>query len=140
MSAIAAVSSDNQDSSQCCSLALPARDGIGLVATVVPLSRANARQVAPGAFPATAAVIIRDPNASLSFPGEAFAKLYGLTRAEMHVALTMMSSVTLKQVAGCLGISPQTAKTHLQHIFQKTGTSRQADLLALMWRVSAPVL
>jgi DNA-binding CsgD family transcriptional regulator len=31
-----------------------------------------------------------------------------------------------------LGISEATAKTHLHHVFEKTGTSRQADLVKLV--------
>ena len=31
-----------------------------------------------------------------------------------------------------LGISEATVKTHLHHVFEKTGTGRQADLIKLI--------
>jgi DNA-binding CsgD family transcriptional regulator len=36
------------------------------------------------------------------------------------------------EVAPVLGISETTVKTHLQHVFDKTGTRRQADLVKLV--------
>lgn len=134
IAAIAATSGGGAITAERRSLALPDPKGIGLVATVVPLDRMGANQLP---FAATAAVILKNPNAALQCPGDAFGKLYGLTQAELRVALAMMSSPTVKEAAGTLGISPETAKTHLQHIFQKTRTTRRADLLGLMWRVSA---
>jgi DNA-binding CsgD family transcriptional regulator len=38
-----------------------------------------------------------------------------------------------------LGITPATVKTHLQHIFDKTGCRRQADLVKLAASMSPPV-
>jgi len=37
-----------------------------------------------------------------------------------------------KEAAEMLGISEPTVRTHLQHIFSKTNTLRQADLLRLL--------
>jgi DNA-binding CsgD family transcriptional regulator len=71
-------------------------------------------------------------------PGEAFAKLYGLTGGELRVAMAMATNLTPQEVADMLGIGIQTVKTHLQRIFQKTCTSRQADLIGLMTRLSTP--
>ena len=62
------------------SLALPARKGAGLVATILPLARGERRNLG-GAFAAMAAVFVQDPIVVPPFPGEAFAKLYGLTAA-----------------------------------------------------------
>ena len=42
------------------------------------------------------------------------------------------------QVADALGISVYTVKTHLRHIFKKTYTTRQADVVALMSRAAGP--
>ena len=36
------------------------------------------------------------------------------------------------QVADALGLSGATVKTHLQHLFEKTGTRRQADLVKVV--------
>ncbi len=36
------------------------------------------------------------------------------------------------EVAEVLGIARTTVKTHLRHVFEKTNTSRQADLVKLV--------
>jgi len=41
--------------------------------------------------------------------------------------------------AEMLGISEPTVRTHLQHIYSKTGTTRHADLLSLLHRSTPPV-
>ena len=70
------------------SVALPAREGGGLVAAVLPL-HAGERSNLCGAFAAMAAIFVKDPIVVPRFPGEAFAKLYGLTgsgpREDRHV-------------------------------------------------------
>ena len=77
---------------------------------------------------------------ALRMPGEAFAQLYCLTAAELRVALAMVPGSCAQSAAETLGISANTVKTHLQRIFEKTETSRQADLVALMLRTTPPVL
>jgi DNA-binding CsgD family transcriptional regulator len=44
------------------------------------------------------------------------------------------------EVAPVLGISETTVKTHLQRIFAKTETTRQADLVKLVASYMSPVL
>jgi DNA-binding CsgD family transcriptional regulator len=83
-----------------------------------------------------AAIFIQDPSALPPFPGEAFAKLYGLTKAELRVVLAMRQDATSPRMAASFGIGLHTVRTHLKNIFQKTGTSRQADLMTLMLRAS----
>ena len=70
-------------------------------------------------------------------PGEAFAKLYRLTGGELRVLLVLARGVGAKEAADMLGISEATVRTHVQQMFAKTGTSRQADLLRLL-QSSAP--
>jgi DNA-binding CsgD family transcriptional regulator len=43
------------------------------------------------------------------------------------------------EVAPVLGISETTVKTHLQHVFEKTGVSRQADLVKLVAGFMSPL-
>ena len=43
-------------------------------------------------------------------------------------------------VAEALGIAETTAKTHLAHLYAKTGTSRQADLVKLVAGFASPLL
>ena len=121
------------------SFALPDCDGMALFVTIVPLEGVE-RQDADRMLTATAAIFIQDPSALPRCPGRAFAKLYNLTKGELRVALAMLPGLTLQEVAWALDLSLQTVKTHLQHIFQKTGTARQAELMALMLRASSPLM
>ncbi len=42
--------------------------------------------------------------------------------------------------AEALGISEATARTHLRHLFEKTGTSRQAELIKLVAKYANPLV
>ena len=120
------------------SLALPSREGAGLVASILPLARGERRNLC-GAFAAMAAIFVQDPMIVPPFPGEAFAKLYGLTGSELRVLLAMAPGLSVKEAAEVLGVSETTAKTHLQHIYGKTGTSKQTELLHLFMSYTPPV-
>ena len=119
-------------------LALPAREGTGLVVTVLPLIRGERHNVC-GAFAATAAIFMQDPVVVPPFPGEAFAKLYALTGGELRVLLAMAPGLSVKEAAEVLGISEATAKTHLQRVYGKTGTSKQTELMRLFMSSAPPV-
>ena len=123
------------DKGEAQTLALPDRGGAGVLATIYPLESESGGEQP---FAAAAAIFIQDPALTQPFPGEAFAKLYGLTRAELRVILAMKPWLALHQVADALGISLGTVKTHLRHIFEKTYTTRQADIVALMSRATGP--
>jgi DNA-binding CsgD family transcriptional regulator/PAS domain-containing protein len=120
-------------------VALPAGEAVGLVATVLPLNRGQ-RQNIGGSFAATAAIFVQDPVVVPPFPGEAFAKLYGLTGSELRVLLAMAPGLSVKEAAEVLGMGETTAKTHLQHIYTKTSTSKQTELMHLFLSSTPPVL
>lgn len=61
-----------------------------------------------------------------------FAERFRLTPAEMRVAQAIAECAGRAAAAHQLGIREATLKTHLIHIFQKTGISRQAALVRLM--------
>jgi len=110
----------------------------GFIATVLPINRGQRRGVfAP--FSAAAAVFVQDPAEAPLMPGEAFAKLHGLTAGELRVLLAMAPGLGLKEAADVLGISESTARTHLQRIFGKTGTTKQVELIHLLRASSPPV-
>lgn len=119
-------------------LPLPGGDSAGLLATILPLDRGQ-RHAVTGPLGAAAAIFVQDPTVEPTYPGEAFAKLYGLTGAELRVLLAMAPGLGVKEAAVMLGIGEVTARTHLQHVFAKTGTSKQTELLNLLKNSTAPV-
>lgn len=119
-------------------LALMQDNSTGLIATVL---RHGRQRGATERGPTTdlAMVIVKDPGMAPHLPAEAFGRLYSLTQAELRVATALVSGVTPQVAATSLGISCNTVKTHLQRIFEKTSTSRQSDLIALMMRTAPPL-
>ena len=61
---------------------------------------------------------------------------FGLTAAEFRLARKLASGFTLEDASAHLGISKNTARTQLRGLFEKTGTHRQSDLVALLHRAS----
>ena len=120
------------------SLAIPDAEGTGYVATFLPVESGQRRStVAP--FAASCAVFMQDPVQAPLMPGEAFARLHRLTGSELRVLLALAQGLGGKEAADMLGISEPTVRTHLQHIFSKTGTSRQAKLLQLLHNSTPPI-
>jgi DNA-binding CsgD family transcriptional regulator/PAS domain-containing protein len=116
-------------------IAIPSPGSGGLIATVLPLHRGDRRNL-HHPFTATAAVFVQDPMVAQLLPGEAFAKLYKLTPSELRIALALAPGLQLQEAADILGVSLATVKSHLAKLFAKTGTARQAELMALMARTS----
>ena len=117
-------------------IALAAGDNAGLIATVLPLARGEPQS---GAFGGMVAIFVQDPTVMPSFPEQAFAELYGLTRSELRVLLAMVPGLSVKEAAEVLGVGENTAKTHLQHIHSKTSTSKQTELIRLFMSSTPPV-
>jgi DNA-binding CsgD family transcriptional regulator len=118
---------------------LSARDGENYVAHVLPLT-SGARRRAGVAYSAVAAVFVRKAALKLPHPVEALAGTYKLTPAEMRVLMMIVQIGGVPEVAPVLSVSETTVKTHLQHIFGKTGTSRQADLVKLVIGFISPFI
>lgn len=120
------------------SLAIPDVGGAGLVATLLPIDRGRRRNIfAP--FSASVAVFTKDPAEASLMPGEAFARLYGLTGGELRILVALAQGMGAREAADMLGIREPTVRTHLQRIFSKTGTTRQADLLRSLQNATAPI-
>jgi DNA-binding CsgD family transcriptional regulator len=107
------------------------------LAHVLPMT-AGVRQQARTNYAAAAAVFVR--KASLDTPSsmETVAKLYRLTASELRVLQSVIETRGVRAVANALGLSEATVKTHLQRLFNKTGTRRQSDLIKLVAGASSP--
>ncbi len=118
-------------------VALKGVDGRPAVAHVLPLARGELRtRLMPQA---TAAVYVSNFLHSLPTDMTGVAKLFELTPAESRMLEFLMQGVTLMESARKLSITEATAKTHLSHIFSKTGVTRQSALIALIDGLIPPV-
>jgi DNA-binding CsgD family transcriptional regulator/PAS domain-containing protein len=119
-------------------ISIPARmkDGRPCVAHVLPIGGGEARWGLEQR--AIAAVFIAHAECAPQMPASALALMYDVTPAEARVFELIVEGRTPKEIAEKLGVSISTVRTHLAHLFHKTGTSRQAELVALMGRMTLP--
>jgi DNA-binding CsgD family transcriptional regulator len=120
------------------SVTLPARGGETFVAHVLPLTCGTRRQ-AGIRHSAAAAMFVHKTALAPPHPLEALASEYDLTPAEMRVLIMIVEIGGVPDVAPVLGVSETTVKTHLRHVFEKTGTRRQADLVKLVAGFMSPL-
>jgi DNA-binding CsgD family transcriptional regulator len=115
------------------SIAVPLHEigGRGLLALVVAINPLK-RQTPHVRVGATCAVFVKDPQIAPPLALEAFARLHSLTPGQLRVLIGVVEGRQLQEVANMLGIELATVKSHLHTIFDKTGTSRQADLIRLL--------
>jgi DNA-binding CsgD family transcriptional regulator len=87
--------------------------------------------------PARAALLMitdveRPPRLSVQLLSE----LFGFTATEAKVARELISGRSLQDISAFLDISEGHARQRLKAIFDKTGTSRQGELIALLARLN----
>lgn len=117
-------------------LPLPGTDGQTAVCYVLPMGVSDRRR---SLGPGHAAVFISAAGTSLPPSLETLSALSGLTSREARIALTVADGTSLIDAATKLGISIHTMRTHIAHIFQKTGTNSQQALIKFVSGLSMPI-
>lgn len=79
-----------------------------------------------------AVVALFDPTRCPGADAGLLQQQYALTSAEARVAAEIMRGDGLPACARRLGVGLSTVRSHLKHIFDKTGTRRQAELVRLL--------
>ena len=105
-----------------------------LHALVTPVGKETAVAAMPWTImqrPA-AIVLISDPEAEVKARIESLRERFGLTRAEAVFAIEIVKGDGRQATADRLGITLGTARSHLSKIFDKTGVTRQAELVRLL--------
>ena len=112
--------------------------GAPTIVHVLPLARGDLRShLLPQAV---AAIFLTQHGERALIDLSAFSEAFKLTPAETRVLQQLVhGGTTMLEVATGLSISEATAKTHLSHIFAKTGVSKQTDLIALVRDLVPPV-
>lgn len=64
-----------------------------------------------------------------------FARAYGLTGREARLVQCLAEGCGLMEAAARLGVSRNTARTHMRHVYSKVDTHRQSDLMRLLARL-----
>jgi DNA-binding CsgD family transcriptional regulator len=111
------------------------RSGRPLLVLVAPVKATHAAwQGAP-----TTLVLIQDPDAEPAGPSDHLAALFGFSAAECRIAEAMLGGDSLEVIADRLHLSLHTVRSHVQRLFAKTGTQRQADLLRVLLAAIPPI-
>jgi DNA-binding CsgD family transcriptional regulator len=86
-----------------------------------------------------AVLFVADPDRDGRMRAEALRQRFDLTRSETRFLGEIVKGDGIQAAADRLGVSLATARTHLRHVFEKTGTQRQAELVGLA-TLSQPML
>lgn len=109
------------------------------VAHVMPLTAGS--RVAIGAkFKAVAAVFVREAEIDVGSPPRHIAQTFNLTPTELRIMLAIVEVGGVPEVARGLGIAESTVKTHLGRLYEKTGATRQADLVKIFASYASPAV
>ena len=81
-------------------------------------------------------IVCRSADPDIEVDEGALRAAFNLTAAEARVCAGLVSEENIVALAEKLEISPQTARTHLKRIFEKTYTTRQPELMKLLMSVS----
>jgi DNA-binding CsgD family transcriptional regulator len=97
------------------------------VVRAVEKTPANGDAMAPATL-----LFILDPEIPVETVETELRQLYGLTSTEACLANLLMEGKALDECCTLLGIRRSTARTHLQHLFEKLGVQRQSELVSLL--------
>ncbi|WP_372758784.1 helix-turn-helix transcriptional regulator [Litorivivens sp.] len=107
------------------------RDGdyadLGVAVRPVPMNEWSEGRSVP-----TVAIFISDPDFGAEAPVQVITRLFGFTPTEAQLSLLLAEGLSLDEASQALGISRNTARTHLRSVFNKTGVSRQTLLVRLI--------
>lgn len=84
-----------------------------------------------------AMIFVSDPEDTPSMPLPSLQRLFGLSRAEARVAAGLAAGKSVNAMAEEHGLSRNTVRVQTQSVLEKTGTSRQAELVRLLLNLPA---
>jgi DNA-binding CsgD family transcriptional regulator len=100
-----------------------------LTLVVRPVQKISSK---PDPMAPAALVFILDPEFPVETAEADLRQLYGLTSTEACIANLLVEGKTLDECCELLDIRRSTARTHLQHLFEKVGVQRQSELVSLL--------
>jgi DNA-binding CsgD family transcriptional regulator len=106
-------------------------------ALVAPLAGTLAASLAAQGRLGAAAIFLSDPERQAATSTQHLRALYKLSPTEARVAWLVTWSGSIGRAAKRLGLAPETVRTHLKHIYAKTGVNRQSALAHLLAEAGA---
>lgn len=78
------------------------------------------------------ALFVSDPERGRLSGSKMLEELYSLTPSEADLLQLLSMGMSLEEAAESRGVSMNTARSHVKHMFAKTGVSRQGELVRIM--------
>ena len=119
------------------SVGLTGRDGQHFTVHVLPLTSGARKEAVTSS--ATAVMFVREATVDTAAAIAAANQLYGFTPAESRVLTALVEVGSAAAIPAMLGVARRTVQTHLEHLFEKTGTNRQAELVRLIAGYDTPM-
>ena len=108
------------------------------VAHALPLT-SGARRRAGIVYTAAAALFVRRAALVASSTSQVIGETFKLTPTELRVLLAIIEVGGIPEVATAFGVADTTVRTHVNRLFEKTGATRQADLVKLVACYATPL-
>ena len=109
-----------------------ADDRAAMVAHLIPIRR-SAHDIFAGSY----ALLVLTPVAAQPGPPiELMRSLFDLTPSEARVARGLATGETLEEIADSGGVAISTVRSQLRQVLQKTGCTRQAEVVSLLANVT----
>lgn len=77
-------------------------------------------------------IAFADPERAPEVDADLLARLYGFTAREATIAALLLQGRSPCEVANELALTGNTVRTHIRHVFDKSGVERLADLVRLL--------
>jgi len=79
-------------------------------------------------------ILVVEPVMELSVDDRSAFERFSLTEREFEVARRVVQGLSNERIARDMGISPETVKTHVHNIFEKSGTHGRTEFVAAVLR------
>jgi DNA-binding CsgD family transcriptional regulator/PAS domain-containing protein len=112
-------------------------DGEAWLLFAVILDRSAER--VPGQAAGSVMLVLRSPRRDTHNPISIAARVFGLTPAQVQVLAFLAQGHPPEEIAAILGVSISTVRSHLRDLFGRTGTTRQAELVARTLSLASPL-
>jgi DNA-binding CsgD family transcriptional regulator len=109
-------------------LTLPRGRGSPIITWAVPFRTAIPPTLAKGVE--LVALFFHDPEYKIPLSETWLREHYGMTRAEVKVAMLIATGHAVDEIAETTGTTVNAVRFHLKAIYAKTGTHRQSELVA----------
>jgi DNA-binding CsgD family transcriptional regulator len=98
---------------------------------IIPVEAVD--ELGPGS-PPERALYFHDLAAAPRISERLVAELFGLSLAEARLSALLAQGLTLREAAGAMGVTENTARTYSKLVYSKLGISRQVDLVRVLLR------